>query len=179
MWRNVKGYENLYEVSDDGRIRNSKTKRHLKPYGYNELSKGGSGNRYYKVKLYSNGGKTSKTFVVHRIVATAYCGNDNNMPEVNHIDGNRANNKASNLEWVSRTDNLKHAVAHGLIDITTMTDVTKKRVLQLDKDGKTIREWESLSAAGRELGLQVSNISHCISGRIKQTGGYKWKLSEL
>lgn len=178
MWKQVKGYEGLYEASIDGQIRNFKTKKVLNPYGFKTKARGSEGYRYYKVKLYKDGGKSCKTHILHRLIAMTHIENPDNKPEVNHIDGNRTNNASSNLEWVTRKENLEHAVKLGLIDITKMTDVTKKKVQQLDMDGNLIKTWGSLSEAARGLNLQIANISHCCSGRIKSTGGYKWSRLE-
>lgn len=117
-----------------------------------------------------------KMVMVHRLVAQAFIGNPHKLPQVNHINGDRTDNSASNLEWCTASENQKHAIRTGLKDPEDTVKATRKKVLQLDMSGNVINEWRSLSDAARALGLQVSNISHCCKGRIGSTGGYKWRL---
>lgn len=176
-WRQVPGYEGLYEVSSDGRVRSVEhvTNGVRKPS--KELAvKVYKSHRYARVRLYKN--MKSRDWMVHRLVAMAFVPNPDNKPQVNHIDGNKLNNKADNLEWCTQAENNRHAIDTGLQNPLVMLNGTKKKVLQISiNDGKTVKEWDSLSDAARGLGLQVSNISHCCKGRIKSTGGYKWRLA--
>lgn len=94
-WRSVKNYEGLYEVSNFGNVRNAHTKRMLKPYRNQK--------DYCRVMLTKN--KKSKNFLVSRLVAEVFIPNPKNLPEVNHIDENKANNNANNLEWVNHSFN--------------------------------------------------------------------------
>lgn len=99
IWKPVKGYEGLYDVSDWGRVRNASKKvlRHHYDYkGYSRLN-----------LVDSNGLKSTKA--VHRLVATAFIDNPYNKPEVNHKKGMKWDNRASMLEWVTRQENAKHA----------------------------------------------------------------------
>lgn len=172
-WRQAVGYEGLYEVNDDGEVRSVAhitngvhvPSKKLKPY---------MSDRYYRVKLYKDG--KPKMVMVHRLVAQAFIGNPHKLPQVNHINGDRTDNSASNLEWCTASENQKHAIRTGLKDPEDTVKATRKKVLQLDMSGNVINEWRSLSDAARALGLQVSNISHCCKGRIGSTGGYKWRL---
>lgn len=113
MWKSIKGYEGIYEVSSAGkvkslsrRIKNKGGRSHvskeriLKPY----LNKRGKG--YYSVILIdANGNKKNKT--VHRLVAEAFIPNPNNLRDVDHIDDCTTNNKVSNLQWLSSGDNTR------------------------------------------------------------------------
>ena len=104
IWRDVAGYEGLYQVSSLGRVRSfHKDGRVLKP---------GSKEGYLFVNLYRKG--NVKNCKIHRLVAAAFISNPLNKPEVNHIDGNPSNNHADNLEWATRAENQRHAVATGL-----------------------------------------------------------------
>lgn len=98
----IKGYENLYSVTKTGRIYSHVSNKYLKPRIHN----------YKKVALYKN--KIYTNYTVHRLVAETYIKNPNNLPCVNHIDGNKLNNDVSNLEWVTVSENQKHAFRIGL-----------------------------------------------------------------
>lgn len=174
-WSDITGYEGLYEVSTDGRVRTIQhvTNGHTFPSRDLTVSVYKS-QRYARVRLYKDG--KSKDILVHRIVAETFIPNPDNKPQVNHINGNKFDNSVGNLEWCTASENQKHAFKTGLKDIEDTIKKTRKKVLQLDMSGNTIREWRSMSDAARELGLQVSNISHCCKGRIGSTGGYKWQL---
>lgn len=174
-WADVIGYEGLYEVSTDGRVRTVQhvTNGHVIRSRELTISVYKS-QRYARVRLYKNG--KSKDLVVHRLVAEAFIPNPERKPQVNHIDGNKRNNSVSNLEWCTQAENNRHAIDNGLQDPSVMIETTRKKVLQLDMGGNVVKEWRSLSDAARALGLQVSNISHCCKGRIGSTGGYKWQL---
>ena len=99
MWKDIKNYEGLYEISDEGEVRNYVTKKLLT----GDINNFG----YYRVKLYKN--NKQKTFFRHRLVAQAFIPNPNNFSEVNHIDGNKSHNYKENLEWSSRTHNEREA----------------------------------------------------------------------
>lgn len=161
----VKGYEGHYSVSADGVIFSAITGKSLKPY---------MSDRYYRVKLYSNG--KGKMYMLHRIVAEAFCENSEGKPFVNHIDGDKENNAASNLEWCTASENEKHAHLLGLNDIEHMLRVTRKRVIQKDLSGHILKIWTSMSEAARAVGVDVSGISFCCSGKTRSCGGYVWSL---
>jgi len=103
-WIQIKGWDK-YEVSNLGQVRNSTTMRCLKP---------AIRSRYLYVVLCGANGARSKSTSVHRLVAEHHCPNPNGLEEVNHKDGNKLNNVAANLEWVSRTQNLLHSYDIGL-----------------------------------------------------------------
>jgi hypothetical protein len=103
-WRPVVGYEGLYEVSSNGEVKSVKTQRVLKPCKDNI--------GYLRVYL-SNGGLV-KYFRIHRLVASAFIKNETDKKDVNHINGIKEDNKLSNLEWATRSENIQHAWAIGL-----------------------------------------------------------------
>lgn len=97
VWKPVKSFENVYKVSNLGRISN-----HRKILATHKINSG-----YMKVSFKFNGHLTNK--LVHRVVAEAFIPNSQNKKEVNHLDGNRLNNRSSNLEWVTSSENKRHA----------------------------------------------------------------------
>lgn len=99
--RDIPGYKGLYSACRDGRIYSHRRSNFLK---LSDTEKG-----YKRVTLWAN--DRSRSFKVHRLVASAYLPNPNNYPEINHIDGVRTNNMIENLEWCTRTHNVQHAAA--------------------------------------------------------------------
>ena len=107
-WKQVVGYEGLYEVSDEGRVRSvDKTTRDGRFWAGRMLGKHRAGSGYHRVVLCVNG--VSKHLYVHRLVAEAFILNPENKPEVNHKDGDKHNNSVSNLEWVTKSENGIHS----------------------------------------------------------------------
>lgn len=107
-WRWVSGFEGRYEVSSDGRLRSHVVGIHIKPLTVRTEKRG-----YRFILLHLRGGP-QKGCWVHRLVAQVFVPNPLNLAEVNHIDGNKANNDFRNLEWVTRGENIHHSYATGL-----------------------------------------------------------------
>lgn len=174
-WKDVVGFEGLYKVSDTGKIYSVKSNRVIK----HKISKTG----YCNIELHKDGKPIMK--YVHRLVAEAFVDNPTNKPQVNHKDGNKQNNHFSNLEWVTASENQRHALLNGLHAPSPMAgkigalNPCSKTIYQYDTEGNFIKKWDSISDASRELGIGNSNISNCLSGRYKTAGGYKWSLTRL
>lgn len=154
-WRDIEEFNGAYQVSDDGQVRNAKSGVVLRQYY-------AGSNIYYKIVVLCNGSAKTRgdkpKYVrryVHRLVAGAFVPNQNNKPEVNHIDSNPNNNTARNLEWVTHTENMRHAIEYG--------NFAKKRKKVIRDDGVV---YESLSKASAAIGYDMSNLSKaCRHGR--------------
>lgn len=110
VWKPVDGYEELYEVSNLGRVRSLEfrngTGRHRR---IRVLTPTDNGHGYMIVGLCSDNQAKRKNYYVHRLVAKAFVPNPDNLPVIDHVDHDRANNKASNLRWLTQRDNVKHS----------------------------------------------------------------------
>lgn len=159
IWRDVKGYEGLYQVSNLGQVksisfRNNKIKKTRSKILKLTESKNG---RIY-VMLYKDGKRKNKT--VHRLVASAFIKNPFNYAEINHIDGNPKNNNVSNLEWCDRNYNQKHAYTNGLSYMSRKNKEMSKAVIR--SDGKI---YESIRACARDLGVTQASVKSALTGR--------------
>ena len=163
-WRDVLGYEGLYEVSDQGRVR--RNGKILKP-GKNNWG-------YLQVFLSKN--EILKTSKIHRLVASAFIPNPQNLPEINHKDENKTNNCLDNLEWCTHDYNTNYGTRNARA-AERISEKLSKPVLQFDKEGNFIREWPSIMEVERELGINNSNVSKCCLGRygFKTAGGFVWR----
>jgi len=145
VWKSIKKFDDQYEVSNKGRVR-SKAAIIIRSNGrphtrVSKVLKPGTTERGYCKGYYGGSvcvNKKMTTYKVHRLVAEAFCEGFSEGLEVNHIDGNKLNNNADNLEWVTRSENVKHAVRLGLLPVTrgsqrTQSTVTEEQV-RLIKD---------------------------------------------
>lgn len=121
IWKDIEGYEDKYQVSNKGRIRSLNRKVQVQNHPQHSyrsvkgtIMKKNLVNRYYCIALSRNGDK--KTHKVSRMVASAFIPNPENKPQVNHIDGNKLNDEASNLEWSTCSENIQHAFDIGIKD---------------------------------------------------------------
>lgn len=113
---------------------------------------------------------------VNRIVAIAFIENPNNLPQVNHKDGNKQNNRVDNLEWCNCKYNINEAWRMGLREKRFGKDNKRSRkVNQYDKDGNFIKSWDSIKEAAIELKMHTQNIIACCQGRYATSHGYIWK----
>ena len=161
IWRDVKGYEGLYQVSSEGRVKSLKRKgRRKERILKHQIDRNG----YLRLNLCA-GGK-SRLFFVHRLVCQAFHENPDNNPCVNHIDENKTNNAASNLEWCTYEENINHG---------TRNERASKPVGQYSLEGKLIKLWPSLTEVKRQTGFSQGNISEAANGNRKQAYGFIWK----
>lgn len=173
-WKPVVNYEDRYEVSDLGRVRNKRTGKVLHPQPRQH--------GYLGVPLYGRGGHETrgcKTFSVHRLVAEAFLPNPGNLPEVNHKDENKQNNALENLEWVSHQQNCVVGTVQARRGKTLTNGPRSKRIAQYLLDGELVRVWPSLAEANRN-GYGAANISKCAQGHpaYSHAYGFKWRYVE-
>jgi hypothetical protein len=125
-----------------------------------------------------------KIRTIHRLVAIAFIPNPENKPHVNHKDGNGHNNDVSNLEWVTRSENGKHAFrVLGIKNNRTNSgnyygdSFGSKSVTQFSKDGIELKTFDCIRRASHELKISETSISNCLAGRSKSAGGFLWKCA--
>lgn len=169
-WRDIKGYEGLYQISSWGRV---KSMNYLKTGKEKIRSLNNGKDGYLLINLSKNG--ESKRFRVHRLVAMAFIPNPDNLPEVNHKDENKLNNCVSNLEWCTAKYNQNYGTCRKRILEKVINGKCSKTVLQCDLDGNIIAEYPSGKEVKRKLGFCNSLISMCCSGKYKYAYGYIWR----
>lgn len=170
QWKVVEGTYGALEVSDLGRVKsNLRDGRILKTQ---KDSKG-----YHRLRMTIR--RQRYSFKLHRIVAQAFVPNPENKPQVNHIDGNKDNNAASNLEWVSNIENVHHAISKGLWDgvykASLKENESRKKPIIAFKDGEVI-EFSSIADAERALGTR--HITDVLKGKRRQAKGYMFAYKE-
>lgn len=165
IWRDVKGYEGIYQISNLGSLKSNK--------GYKKASVNQDG--YYQTTLYKNGVK--RNVLVHRLVAEAFLPNPQNKRTVNHLDGNKLNNKLVNLEWATNKEQTQHAMKK-LGFKSVITDKCRNKQIELHQrkvkrsDG-TI--FNSIKEASLGDDLVRRHISEVCKGKRKTAGGYSWE----
>lgn len=180
---NIKGYElcNDYTITKEGKVYSYKS-------GYKKEMKGSIDDKGYPyVDLTQSNGKR-KCPKTHRLIALAFISNPEGKPQINHIDGNKRNNKISNLEWVTQSENVKHSYLTGLNNPNTYSKGSKnyqwngrhkncKKVKQLTLNNKVIRIYNSIAIANRAINSKSqSGISAVCNGRLKTYYGFKWEF---
>ena len=173
IWKPVVGYEGLYQVSSEGRVKSLERKV---PKGYGErtvkerilkLRIGRDG--YLKIGLYGSTGK-QKWFQVHRLVGEAFIQNPDEKPQINHINEIKTDNRACNLEWCTCKENINHGTHNERSGKTR-----SKPVGQYTLDGELVKIWASTMEVERQAGFYHGNISKVANGKFKQAYGFIWK----
>lgn len=173
IWKDIKGYEGLYQVSNLGRVKSLGN-------GKEKIRKTNiSSNGYLSLILVKN--KKGKNFSVHRLVAEAFIDNPDNLPCVNHKDENKLNNCVDNLEWCTKQYNSTWGSVlkrRGSKLKGRKNEWLSKHIMQYDLQGNFIKEWESQNDIERQLKIRQSSISQCCSGKRNKAGGYIWKYKK-
>lgn len=169
IWKPIAGYEGLYEVSNLGQVRSLPRKNVKGGIKSPTETKWG----YLICPLWKNG--KAKHCSVHRLVAEAFIPNPENKPTVNHIDCNRKNNRADNLEWATQSENVRHSVKLGHY---AESGAESKPVFQIERTGQFQNKFRSINEAARITGVSQQSISMCCNGKLKSAGGYLWKFAE-
>lgn len=181
IWKDITGYEGLYQVSNLGRVK-SLNYRHTKEEKLLQLTLNKKG--YLTVTLCKD---KSKTVQVHRLVASVFIPNVNNKPCINHLNGQKDDNRVENLEWCTHKENNIHAWENGLNRLTEdgrkrlseahkgKCNSIKRKVDQYTLNGEYIKTWSSISEASKELKIHLSHICHCCREQRNMAGGYIWK----
>ncbi|NFH81771.1 hypothetical protein FDA09_16805 [Clostridium botulinum] len=173
VWKDIKGYEELYQVSNLGRVKNIKRNKILKPL----KRKGG----YVNVNLYNRNLKM-KSITIHKIVALTFIANPNNYPCINHKDENKENNNVNNLEWCTAAYN--NSYGSRLIRTSkTMKETLNKRPELIKKRPviciTTGEKFDSAKSAAKKYHLFPNNITMVCKGNIYQIKGYRFKYVEV
>ena len=177
IWKDIVGYEGLYQVSDLGNVRslnwkncgiahNLCLKKH--PCGYSQ------------VVLFKDGAKRAVT--VHRLVAEAFIDNPNKYKQINHKDENKRNNAVLNLEWCTASYNVKYSIAlHPSRELGNKTNHSYKydeiKIFQIDSEGSVVRVWCGTPEIKKHKLYNPSNILQCCVGKRKTAYGFKWRFA--
>ena len=180
-WKDIKGYEGLYQVSNKGRVRSLKHDKMIKPIQHS--------NGYLFVNLHKDGSRIHTS--IHRLVANAFIPNPDNKPCVGHKNTIKTDNSIDNLEWCTYLENNNHPITRYRRSKTkkgippsknTMDALIKKmskKVYQYTIDGIFLKSWNSVREASKNVGTFESNISFCCKHSNRTCKGYKWSYEPL
>jgi hypothetical protein len=200
IWKDIPEYEGLYQVSNWGRVKSLERviiykdgrekilpEKILKPFLRDE---------YYGVDLFKDGKR--KMFTAHRLVALVFLENPDNLPQVNHRNEIKTDNRVENLEWCNNFYNCNYGTksqrrsekykgenhpfygkTHSEEARKKISEAKRKPILQFTLDNVFIREWESITSIKFELNINIGNICSCCQGKLKTCGGYIWKYKDI
>ena len=187
IWKDIEGYEGIYQVSNLGRVRSldrlvpaacalSKGNQVVNYLRKGVILKphiaGKSGYQYVALSI----GDKPKYCRVHRLVACAFIPNPDNLPEVNHIDEDKSNNRVDNLEWVTHIQNEHHGTK---IERGARTR-DRRPVEALNEKGEVVARYDRIADAAKALGISISTIWQVCNKirNYKTAGGYRWRYIE-
>lgn len=165
IWKPIKGYENIYNVSNCGNVYSYRLKRNLK------LSTDKIG--YVRIGLQKTNRKDVKLFYVHRLVAEAFIPNKEEKPFINHKDENKQNNCVDNLEWCTHKENMNYGTRNERIGKANKNSIYFSKKVKCITTGEI---FESMNEAFRKTGIWTTNIAKCCNGKRKTAGGLQWQI---
>lgn len=183
IWKDIKGYEGLYQISNLGRVKSLKRKVYA---GRNKerwqngkiLSNNKNNGKGYKVVALNKNG-ISKNKYIHRLVAETFLENPNNYKYVNHKDENISNNCLDNLEFCTAQYNCTYNNVHIKRGLKNRNNIqNSKKICQLDENGNIIKIFPSISEASRCFNVSSQAISDCLRKIQNHSAGYKWEYAE-
>lgn len=168
-WKDIKGYEGLYQVSDQGNVKG--------PKGY-ILKPQARRHGYLAVYLYKDGCPRGHESI-HRLVAEAFLPKPEGATEVNHIDEDKQNNRVSNLEWVTHSENMRRGTVPARIGAAGLNGKTSRPIAQYTRDGILVATYPSMAEAERKTGFAKANICRCAQGSsgYSHAYGYIWRYA--
>ena len=185
-WKAVSGYEGLYEVSNLGRVRSVTHVTTVFRNGvtYDVLYKSKilkpqqMRHGYLGVWLYGKR-NSIKRISVHRIVAEAFCDKKSEGLEVNHLNENKTDNRACNLEWCTHEENSSYGTRGERISKANTNGKRSKPIVQLTLSGEFVSYYPSLAEIKRQTGFNHKNICNLLHGHGNTAYGYKWQYANI
>lgn len=183
IWKDIAGYEGVYQVSNWGRIKSLERVVNCKggqKLNKERIRKDCNAHGYRNIVLSKE--NITHCYLVHILVADAFVPNPDNLPEVNHLDCDKMNNYYRNLERCTKLANMQHASSNGLLGKSWRgksygKHPTSRAIAQFDINDNLVRTWGSTSEAADVLKLNRTNISKSLTGLQKTSFGFKWKYA--
>lgn len=178
IWKDIKGFENSYQISNTGKVKSlerkvpSKTRNTFQTIK-EKIRKTNTTTAGYEYVVLSKG-SIHKTLLIHRLIAEHFLDNPNNLECVNHKDENKANNNVNNLEWC----NYKYNNTYKNINLRRNKNNIIRKIIQYDLDMNELKRWNSIKEAANEYNAKSSNIVKCCKGERNHCCGFKWRYYE-